>query len=414
MTTTRALAAGLGAWLAPVLTSAQVFVGSEFQVNTYTTNDQTFPSLATDADGNFLVAWQSTLQDGSATGIYGRRFLASGEPAQPSDFRVNAYAPNAQSNPMTASDPTGRRVVVWQSNGQDGSGLGIYARRFDPDGAPGPEFRVNTTTTDSQQYPSVAMDASGNFVVAWMGVGADGSSHGIVGQRYTAVGDPDEGEFVVNAYTVGTQGDPSVAVAPAGDFVVIWNSVGQDGSNAGIFGQRFDRFGLALAGEFRVNAVTTGNQLQSVVGMGNDGSFVVVWLSPDGDSYGVFGRRFDPNGEPLGGDFRVNTYTTSSQIRPAVAVDAAGNAAVAWGSFLEDSFSPGVYMRLFDRSGRPHGDPFRVNSYTTADQDAPTVAAVGSGEFVVAWHSNGQDGSAFGIRAQRLRADVIFRDGFES
>ena len=29
----------------------------------------------------------------------------------------------------------------------------------------GPEFRVNTYTTGNQEYPSVAMDSIGNFVV---------------------------------------------------------------------------------------------------------------------------------------------------------------------------------------------------------------------------------------------------------
>ena len=34
-------------------------LGSEFQVNTYTTNSQNNPSVAVDADGDFVVVWES-------------------------------------------------------------------------------------------------------------------------------------------------------------------------------------------------------------------------------------------------------------------------------------------------------------------------------------------------------------------
>ena len=48
------------------------------------------------------------------------------------------------------------------------------------------------------------------------------------------------------------------------------------------------------------------------------GNFVVVWASSCQD--GVEQRRLRPalrqQGEPLGGEFRVNTYTTKSQIQP--------------------------------------------------------------------------------------------------
>jgi hypothetical protein len=64
------------------------------------------------------------------------------------------------------------------------------------------------------------------------------------------------------------------------------------------------------------------------------------------------------------------------------------------------------------------GAEFQVNSYTTGDQEggfvgAPQVARSQDGRFVVAWGSGGQDGSGYGVFAQR-HDDVIFQDGFES
>ena len=69
-------------------------------------------------------------------------------------------------------DDSGDFVVAWQSKDQDGDKWGIYAQRFNASGAPqGGEFRVNTATSKEQQAPSVAMDADGDFVVAWQSTG---------------------------------------------------------------------------------------------------------------------------------------------------------------------------------------------------------------------------------------------------
>ena len=66
------------------------------------------------------------------------------------------------------------------SSGQDGSGFGVYAQRYNASGAAvGSEFRVNTTTASNQSAPSVAVDADGDFVVAWQSSGQDGSSFGV-------------------------------------------------------------------------------------------------------------------------------------------------------------------------------------------------------------------------------------------
>src|SRR5262245_32674681 len=85
-----------------------------------------------------------------------------------------------------------------------------------PQGAPlGPEFRVNTYTTGNQREESVAADASGNFVVVWRSEGQDGSLFGVFGQRYASSGAPLGPEFRVNSYTTNSQYHPSVAADSA-------------------------------------------------------------------------------------------------------------------------------------------------------------------------------------------------------
>ena len=43
--------------------------GGEFQVNTYTTGKQRLPSIGADADGNFVVVWDSFGSSGTEQSI---------------------------------------------------------------------------------------------------------------------------------------------------------------------------------------------------------------------------------------------------------------------------------------------------------------------------------------------------------
>src|SRR5262249_35792245 len=74
----------------------------------------------------------------------------------------------------------------------------------------GPEFQVNTYTTNSQAYPSIHGGPSGCFIVTWESVGQDAPpSSGIAAQSYNQDGNTINGEFVVNSYTTGNQQLPT-------------------------------------------------------------------------------------------------------------------------------------------------------------------------------------------------------------
>src|SRR5207244_10430420 len=144
-----------------------------------------------------------------------------------------------QEDPSAAADGQGDFVVAWQSQGQDGDGWGVYARHYNAAGALGGEVQVNSTTAGDQENARVAMSSDGTSVVVWQSQGQDGSGWGVFGQRYDSTGGPVGSEFQVNTTTAGDQADPSVAVSVGGAFVVTWSSQSQDGDGWGVFGQRF-------------------------------------------------------------------------------------------------------------------------------------------------------------------------------
>ena len=396
-------------------------VGPEFQINTFTTERQEWPSVAADSSGKFVVVWQSLNQDGSSYGVYGQRYDSTGTPLG-TEFRVNTYTTDRQFHPSVTADSSGNFVVVWESAGQDGSEYGVFGQRYASSGAPlGPEFRVSTYTSGSQEYPVVAADSAGSFVVVWHSQPGDSNSRDVFGQRYDASGAPLGSEFRVNTYTTYAQQWPSLAADPSGNFVVLWTGGGPPSANFGLFGQRYSSSGSPLGPEFRVNdtglsgakfrAAKTPGEGGSLQDLAFDpaGNFVIVFTGDDGSyspgSPGVFAKRYSSSGAPLGPEFRVNMYTPYVQWNPAVSTDASGNFVVVWeDTFLDDG---SVWGQLFASSGSPIGPMFPVNSYTTAMQLGPTVAADPSGHFVVVWESYAQDGSHNGVFGQRFDSMTV-------
>jgi hypothetical protein len=374
----------------------------EIVVNTYTTSAQENPRLAVDGAGRFVVVWESYGQDGSLDGIFGQRLSTSGLPLG-SEFQVNTDTTGNQSSPDVAADAAGNFIVVWTDVDADGSG--IVGRRYNSSGAPvGGEFQVNSYTTNAQSGASIAAAAGGDFVVMWTSQGQDGDSQGVFARRFNSAGVPFGPDFQVNVGTTGQQVPAGVAADPAGNFVVAWFTDRNGG--AYVLGRRYDSAGVPLGGEFQINT----NTLEDVGSGGGAvaadaaGNFVVVWTVGDFFDADVVARRFDAAGAPLGGVFQANTFTNDGQLRPRVAMEPAGGSLIVW-SIFDDSPAQEVEGQRYDAAGTPMGSEFQVNTYTTNGKIAGDVAFDGLGNFMVTWTSSSQDGDAAGILARRNKPE---------
>jgi hypothetical protein len=356
-------------------------------------------AVAGDSAGDFVIAWTAPRGAGSEMGVFARCFDASGSPLS-STFSVDSSAGGDDANPTVAMDAAGGFVVAWQASGRDGDGLGVFARAFDPTGTPrGDTFQVNAYTKGDQSSPAVATDAAGDFVVAWQSAGQDGDGLGIFAQRYDADGraqvtNPDGSprDLQVNSITKGDQSSPAVAMDAAGDFVVAWVSGGLQ-----LYAQRYDANGVALVtnpdgspSDLPIDPTSQRDETNPAVAMDAAGDFVVTWLDGRRDlpypEESIFARRFGSDGTSRGDAFLVDPSIPGDQSRPAVAMGANGTFSIAWEGLNQANAGLDVFLQPFDASGMSEGSEVLVNTTTFGDQFAPAVASAGGNDaVVVAW-----------------------------
>ena len=398
----------------PAAASAQIQVrrGSEFQVNAYTTGSQFDPAVAVGPDGDFVVAWTSKVGIAQSDRIMARRFHPSGTPVGP-EVVVNTNTLAVQRQPAVTATPSGEFVVVWSGgNAAAGDGLGVFGRVINAFGnAVGPEFLVNQYTPGVQLEPTVSADAEGNITVAWSGDCGAWDYDGICARRLTGHGLPLTPQIEVNTWIAGVQSRPAVTSSPDGDFLVLWQG---DPSNR-LWGRKFSAEGVPYAGPTWMNSNLYESGGPAAATDGDGHHFVLsTGDGADGSEGGIEGLRLYSDFTSSAGEFRVNSHTVGAQWAPSVA-EYSGNFIVVWTSDGQDGSYDGVYGQRYDGDLQRIGSEFRVNSYTTNLQYEPAVASDAKGNWVAVWTSGpaGRDGDATGIFAQQYAPDYIFDNGFE-
>ncbi len=389
---------------------------AEFEANTRTSNKQENPAIAMDAEGNFVVVWNSYLQDGSSNGIFGRRFDSNCTPLN-EEFQINTTTSGNQREPSVAMDAAGNFVVAWYGPGMaEEDKEDIFARRFDPNGQPlGSEFCVNTYTNDRQLYPGVAMDNDGGFVIVWESMNIHEQDNKIIcGQLYDSFGSSIGHEFVISE-EISDSRYPDVAMETEGNFAIVWM---QDKSSNSIITRLYNADGTAKTEPFEISTIRFSSITRPSIAMDKDGNFVVAW---DGDPNlagldDIHARRYGFDGTAIGEQFIVNTSIEGPQQNPQVAMNNRGRFIIVWDSKIDPDINErDIFAQRYDSAGGPLGDEFQVNTYMADDQKRPSVAMGQNSKFVMAWQSYGQDGSGYGIfgKTEKMVGSADFNsDGF--
>lgn len=363
--------------------------GPEVLVNTVTVGDQYFPSVASNASGQTLVAWTDTSAGRSivrgrlldrtgapvgddlvvAGGAGGPRLYPAVTALDNGDFvvvhlvvvpgslnqvwsqtvdrrgrldgmavQLSEQATTVQYVPSVAALPGNRYVASWTGSDQtNSSDWDVKARVLRFDGRPiTGELRLNEVTTGRQSRPTVTPVRDG-FIAAWTDASLtkDTSVTGVVGRAFAVDGTSRTPDVLLNEVTPGEQSRPSLTTLQSGRVAAAWEDrdPARDGSGSAVVGRTFAADLGAASIERVLNTTTAGNQQKPRVAATGDGGWLAAWednsRTDDPIFLGIRGRVLPGDGEPVGGDQQLNTLTADNQQQPAVAV-VRDRAVVVW------------------------------------------------------------------------------------
>jgi hypothetical protein len=303
-------------------------VGQQFPAGA--AGDAAMPSVATLADGSFVVGWRSEGQ------VHTLHAGASGAPIgseQVFGALGTAYSPSI------AALHGGDYAVAW---GEIGDG-NVYAALGSNPGAPLQVTWDGAAASISTAAPlaHVAALAGGGFVVAWDSYSNDPfgfTMSDIFFQRYDNAGNALGQVVQANIDSGAGHYDAAVAALPDGGFVVAWQAQAGDGDANGVFGRRFGADGSAVdAHEFQLNQQGQGDQASPALAALANGGFAAAWIDTQQGAAAIEARVLaDPAaGQPVAhvsGTLEANVFTPG-----------AGNHAIDGGDGLDKVVYQGAH-----------------------------------------------------------------------
>ncbi|MDD2890752.1 MAG: T9SS type A sorting domain-containing protein [bacterium] len=212
-----------------------------------------WPAVAINNSGNFVVFWNNW--QGNKIKVFGQKYDSSGIPIN-GVFETSSKRSFDRMLPAVAMYDSGNFVVAWVDNWQD-----IYAQLYDKMGKPvGEDFKVNDALTPNEcLFLSVATDKGkyspsyGNFIVVWMD--KRNESWDVYGQIFNPVGTPLGNNFRVNNDNISGRDhqNPSIAIDDSGRFIVAWTDFRNQGGDLNVMAQCYEPDGIAIGSNIQIN-----------------------------------------------------------------------------------------------------------------------------------------------------------------
>jgi len=303
-----------------------------------------------------------------------------------------------------ASDQNGNFVTVWTAETTGGIMAMIYRQDFidlgnGRESVITPIRELQVTNNPNATYASVAMDADGDFVVTWMQDDVDGrniyaKAYNFNGStRLDANGNPTS-EFRVNTHT-GKHNYPDIAMDLNGGFVITWESLNQVSRTSGydIFFQRYDSSCTAIGGVDAIQAIQFNGNIAK------DTLFDLRYIDEVANiSIAIQDIKVGANLLETAQNIKAKLIAAGLEVETGVSNDAILIQFV--GSYGARPIAPLIVTKLANPKpgqsiivqSQTTGilSETRANDTTTGDKRYPSIAIASTGEVIITWTSWGQ------------------------
>jgi hypothetical protein len=350
--------------------------GNAFRVNATTAGRQSLRSASAGPNGDVALLFYNGDFDSP---VYIQRYDALGRALQTGDGLLSPGTGGV------AVSGAGAYAVVRRAF-DDGANVGVFATVYGRNGSVlVPEFRVNDMVAGPQIPCSIAMNASGQFVVSWLNQAA-GIDNQVYVTRYQASGARIGAPILVRTARAGCA---DVALDTWGRFALTWQeTVAVQPARDAIFARFYDSAGAALGPAFRVHAFSPVHDFNPHLAMSPQG-IVVVWDTygrAAADKWAVYGQRYSAAGVAAGTPFQISATPTPRNANISVAMSAEGGFSVAYDEGDPWDFSSSqFFVRSYAPDGVALGPPALVTGTTSKGQIHPFVVIDSEGNSTVAW-----------------------------
>ncbi|GGA28756.1 calcium-binding protein [Neptunicoccus cionae] len=353
-----------------------VDLGGETLINSETNSNQREAEVTILTNGNIFVAWESNLQDGSGLGIFAKLLSADGT-ALTGDLPMNVTTSGDQTNPQVVALDNGRAMVVWQSGGD------IWGRFIEVDGtSPASEFLINETSYAADF--EITKFASDDFVITWEA--NDGStsatSVGVYAQRFQFNGTKEWDEIRVNDNTTLNQRNADTAELNSGTVFTVFQSQGQVGaiSEQGVYLRNYSNTSTLVGSDLVVSDEIGVQEIRPQIEALSGGGFVVAYFV----GQELYAKSYLNTGAEIPSSLAQITEGIGSQNNmPFELVALPDNRyVVVWVS--PGSFGNDLHYRVVEGDGTSLNTGM-VHTLTSGTQNFPEVHALPQGGFVTAY-----------------------------
>jgi hypothetical protein len=357
------------------------------------TADQEVPSIAVDPRGNAYVVWADVREDIAWYVYFSYRHTGGSWSA---DVKVgDALGTATQRLPSIAVDPRGNAYAVWTD--ERNAAIDIYFSYRPAGGSWGVNVQVNDDVGLGCLGASIAVDPSGNAHAVWRD--SRNGNHDIYFSYRPAGGTWGTDVKVNDDPGAADQDWPSIAVDSSGNAYAAWGDLRNDpdGHCDAASCDEDIYFSYRPAGDawgpsVKVNDdVGTAWQIAPAIAVDLSGDAYLVWGDERNGNEDIY-FSYRPVGNSWSANSKLNDDAgTEIQGHPAIALDPCGNTYAVWAD--RRNGNDDIYSS-YRPAGGSWGPNVRVNDDAgTADQGAPSIAVDPSGNAYAVWQDerNGND-----------------------
>lgn len=367
------------------------------------------PDITMNTKGKSVIVWQDK---GSKTyEIYKQTFQENGDPLGIPE-RVNHFRPNDQINPKVAIDNQGNYVIIWQSYKQDGSGSGIFGRKYIADNNQKfREFRINTYKRGDQSKPVIAMNSAGNFVVAWVSsIDGSASKRRIVAQRYNSFSEPIGKEIKISQHSRYKNDNPSIAIDESGNFSIVWQSIHK--KDWDIYAQVYSWDGVPISDtDILINTTTELDQTNPSIAIVNNNQFIIVWQNISNHKVlsniqnNINAQIIDTNSTKIGNELKVTKPIFGHQSHPRLIESFSSNIYVVWQNFEQHTQKYwNISGKLIKSDGSDSSEQKIFNPLDNKWNKTPSISSDSNGNIGLVW---------VGLDDKKYRKNIYYESLYE-